>query len=176
MNGTQTTPPAVPPKTSPLAIWSLVLGILSLTCFYILAAIPAVICGHVARSRIKHSAGTLTGDGLALAGMITGYIGVALSVVVLPMMLAIAIPNFVRARNTAQMNACNNRLRQIDGAKQQWALENKKADTETPSKDDLNRYLFHGEFPICPGGGTYTINPVNRDPTCSIPKHCLPTP
>ena len=41
------------PKTSALAIWSLVLGILSLSCFSILSAIPGVICGHKALSKIK---------------------------------------------------------------------------------------------------------------------------
>jgi hypothetical protein len=176
MNGTP--PPPVPnqPKNCGLAIWSLVLGILSLTCFYLFTAIPAVICGHTALSRIKRSGGALTGDGLAIGGLVTGYLGIALSIFLIPLLAAIAIPNFVRARNTAQMNACNNQLRQIDGAKQQWALENKKAETDTPSQDDLKRYLIHGEFPICPGGGNYTINPVNQDPTCSIPKHCLPKP
>jgi len=40
--------------------------------------------------------------------------------------LVIAIPNFIRARNTPARNACVNNLRQINGAKQQWALENQK--------------------------------------------------
>jgi hypothetical protein len=56
------------PKTSALAIWSLVLGILSLVCFTIFAAIPGVICGHKALGKIKRSNGTLTGQGLAIAG------------------------------------------------------------------------------------------------------------
>lgn len=43
------TPPAGP-KTSALAVWSLILGILSLTCFYILSGIPAVICGQTIQS------------------------------------------------------------------------------------------------------------------------------
>jgi hypothetical protein len=59
-------------KTSALAIWSLVLGILSLTCFGFLSGIPAVICGHIARSEIKKSEGRLEGEGMALAGLITG--------------------------------------------------------------------------------------------------------
>jgi len=65
------------PKTSALAIWSLVLGILSLVCFTIFTAIPGVICGHKALSRIKRSNGTLTGQGLAIAGLVTGYMGIA---------------------------------------------------------------------------------------------------
>ena len=150
------------------------MGILSLTCFYLLTAIPAVICGHVAWSRIKRSAGQLTGEGLALAGMITGYIGIALSLVVLPLLLAMAIPNFVKGRKFAQTNACIQNLRIIDGAKQQWALENKREKTDTPTENDLKPYLHLDEFPRCRTGGTYTIGTVSEPPACSIPEHCLP--
>ena len=182
MNGTPPLPPSAQPKTCGLAIWSLVLGILSLACLYILAAIPAVICGHVAHSRVKRSGGALTGEGLALAGLVTGYVGIALSLVVLPLLLAIAVPNFVKARQVAQErqiaqgNACNNNLRQLDGAKQQWALENKKQETDMPTTEQLKALLYRHEFPVCPAGGMYRINPVNKDPTCSIPDHCLPAP
>jgi len=180
----ETSPPATPTsapqaKTSGLAIWSLVLGILSLTCFYILTAIPAVICGHVAKSRIARSAGALTGDGLALAGLITGYIGIALSLFVLPLLLAIAIPNFVKARSTAQMNACINNLRQIDGAIQQWALEQKKDATATVTFTDISDYLKNTV--VCPSGGTtfedsYTLTTVSAVPQCKkVPAtHKLP--
>ena len=47
-------------------------------------------------------------------------------VAIIGLLVAIAIPNFVRARTTSQQNACINNLRQIDGAAQTWALENKK--------------------------------------------------
>jgi hypothetical protein len=149
------------------------LGILSLTCFWLFTAIPAVICGHMAYSRIKRSGGALEGSGLALAGMITGYISIALSIFILPMFLAIAIPNFVKARQVAQTNACVNSLRQIEGAKQTWALENKKTATDTPTRQDLAPYLGQG-WPTCPAGGTYSPNSVQEKPTCSIPTHMLP--
>jgi competence protein ComGC len=162
------------PKTCGLAIWSLVLGILSLICFSILTAIPGVICGHMAYARIKRSAGALTGQGLAIAGLVTGYLGILWAVVMIPMMLAIAIPNFVKARETAQMNACINNLRQIEAAKQEWALENNKQAADTPTQADVAHYLKNGQFPVCPAGGTYTIGAVSNAPTCSIPKHKLP--
>src|SRR5258708_23267703 len=99
-------PPPLGRKTSPLAIWSLVLGclgiVLLLVCIGPLFAIPAVICGHLAYSRIKRSAGALSGEGMALGGLITGYISIGLSVFLIPIMVAIAIPNFVKARQTAQ--------------------------------------------------------------------------
>jgi hypothetical protein len=105
MNGTN--PPPLEnvsqPKTSGLAVWSLVLGILSLACFTtIFAGIPGVICGHKALSKIKQSSGALTGQGLAIAGLVTGYLGIAWAIFAIPVMLAIAIPNFVQARETAQ--------------------------------------------------------------------------
>src|SRR2546429_5803805 len=62
-------------------------------------------------------------------------------VAIIGLLAAIAIPNFVRARTTAQMNACINNLRQIDGAIQQWALEQKKDTTATPAEADVTPYL-----------------------------------
>ena len=52
-------------------------------------------------------------------------------VAIIGLLAAIAIPNFVRARTQSQKNACINNLRQIDGAVQHWALENKQAATAT---------------------------------------------
>ncbi len=163
------------PKTSGLAIWSLILGILSLTCFWLLTAIPAVICGHVAYSRIKRSAGALSGNGLALGGLITGYLSIAFSIFFIPMMAAIAIPNFVKARTTAQMNVCINNLHQIEGAKEAWVVENKKEPKDTPAAQELDAYLKGGFAGLkCPAGGVYSINAAGEKPTCSIPTHRLP--
>ena len=53
-------------------------------------------------------------------------------VAIIGLLATIAIPNFVRARLKAQQSACINNLRQIDGAKQTWALENKAAQTVVP--------------------------------------------
>lgn len=76
----------------------------------------------------------------------------------------------------ALVNACINNLRQMDGAKQQWALENKKTDQSVPTEKEVADYLKDSLFPKCPAGGTYSIKAVNADPTCSIPGHQLPTP
>jgi hypothetical protein len=128
----------------------------------------------MAYSHIKRSSGALAGEGMALAGLITGYLSIALSAILLPMMMAIAIPNFVKARETAQMNACINNLRMIDAAKQEWALENGKKPGDVPTAEDLKPFLKNGVFPICPAGGTYTIGAVSNAPTCSVPGHKLP--
>ena len=89
-------------------------------------------------------------------------------VAIIGLLAAIAIPNFVRARQTAQKNACINNLRQIDGAKQQWGLENKATTGASPAQSDLQPYIKGATFPTCPGGGTYTINDLSTSPTCSL--------
>ncbi len=67
-------------KNSALAITSLVLGILSIPCCSFITGVPAVICGHIARARIKRDP-SLSGDGLALAGLILGYISLVMMVI-----------------------------------------------------------------------------------------------
>jgi chromosome segregation ATPase len=74
----------------------------------------------------------------------------------------------------AQLNTCINHLRQIDAAKQEWALENNKTADAIPTALELLPYLKDSIFPMCPSGGVYTINAVGVPPTCSIPGHVLP--
>ena len=98
-------------------------------------------------------------------------------VAIIGLLAAIAIPNFVRARTTSQMNACINNLRQLDGAKQQWALENKQLPTVTPVNADVTPYLGRGTagtFPLCPANGSYALNALTTAPTCNIATHVLP--
>jgi hypothetical protein len=53
-------------------------------------------------------------------------------------------------------------------------LENEKTVDAIPSVPDLLPYLANMVFPVCPSGGTYTINAVGVPPTCSVPGHVLP--
>jgi TolA-binding protein len=78
------------------------------------------------------------------------------------------------ATDQDKANACINNLRQIDGAKQQWALENKKDANAVPVVNDLLPYFKAGAMPGCPGGGSYTLNNVSMVPTCTIPGHVIP--
>ena len=94
-------------------------------------------------------------------------------VAIIGLLAAIAIPNFVRARTTSQKNACINNLRQIDGAKQQWALETKQPQTATPVLSDIMPYLKNDV--TCPSAGasatfgnSYTIQSVDLKPLCQI--------
>src|SRR5258708_23288199 len=63
---------------------------------------------------------------------------------IIGLLAAIAIPNFLKARSTSQMNACINNLRQIDSAKQQWALETGQKASATAAAADVQPYLGRG--------------------------------
>lgn len=91
-------------------------------------------------------------------------------VAIIGLLAAIGIPNFVRARQTSQTNACINNLRIIDQAKQQWALEYGQISTVTPSSSDLVPYFGRTgtQMPSEPLGGSYNINALTIAPTCSI--------
>lgn len=97
-------------------------------------------------------------------------------VAIIGLLAAIAIPNFVNARTTSQQDACINNLRQIDGAKQTWALEHYVTQTVTPADSDLQPYLGinTGTLPFCPADSneqfatSYSQNNLNVAPTCLI--------
>jgi hypothetical protein len=72
--------PAIVP-TSNMAIISLVAGVLGMTLVPFIGSIVAVITGPMARSEIKESKGALEGDGLALAGLILGWVGIGLTAI-----------------------------------------------------------------------------------------------
>jgi len=95
---------------------------------------------------------------------------------IIGLLATIAIPNFVRARLKAQQNACINNLRQIDGAKQTWALETRPARTP-PSRFSTSSPIWArraGHAPTCPADSansfptSYSINDLQTAPTCLI--------
>ena len=137
-----------PQQTDGKALGSLVLGILSLVGLWLLAGIPAVILGHLAKSNIRKSMGRLTGDGLATAGLIMGY----LSVITLPVVLiiaAIAIPNLLLARMDTNESTAASSLRVINSAQATYASTYPNAGFAR----DLAT-LGPGASAICSGEGT----------------------
>jgi len=89
-------------------------------------------------------------------------------VAIIGLLAAIAIPNFVKARAASQKNACIANLKQMDGAKATWALEQKKVSTDTPVDTDLfGSTQYIRDKPECPGGGTYALNDVQTKPSCT---------
>ena len=98
---------------------------------------------------------------------------------IIGLLAAISIPNYVRASTQSQKTVCINNLRQIDTATQQWALENKEADSTAVAFTDISSYLKYAV--VCPAGGTafsnsYTLNGTTNKPTCQrVPStHVLP--
>ena len=90
-------------------------------------------------------------------------------VAIIGLLAAIAIPNFVKARTSSHKNACIANLKQFEGAKATWALENKKTSADTPNTTDLyGATNYIRDEPKCPGGGTYNLNQVDQKPTCSL--------
>jgi prepilin-type N-terminal cleavage/methylation domain-containing protein len=91
-------------------------------------------------------------------------------IAIIGLLAAIAIPNFVRARETAQLNSIVSNLRITEGAKDQWALENKKGTGSLPVVSDLAPYLKNVNFPATGVvGETYHINPVGILATATTP-------
>jgi prepilin-type N-terminal cleavage/methylation domain-containing protein len=100
-------------------------------------------------------------------------------VAIIGLLAAIAIPNFVKARATSQMNACINNLRQIDAACNEFALEKGKTTGYAFSyPSDLTPYIklnSASSIPPCPAGGTYTVATLGTLPQESCSLSTLPT-
>jgi len=170
-----------PPETSGMAIGSLVSGIFS---FFFPAAIAAIVLGHIARSNIRKSAGRLTGDGMALAGLILGYLGLAFIPVIL-ILAAIAIPNLLRARIAANEAMAVSSIRSITSAETRYAESHRSAGYTCSLSDlrnDIDDRLAEGqkygyvfELRGCAGEGSGTpntkyqvvANPMTRNQTGS---------
>ena len=98
-------------------------------------------------------------------------------VAIIGLLAAIAIPNFVKARNTAQANACINNMRQIDSAIQQWALETGKKDSDAPDATAVATYIKGNAMPRCPAGGDYQLAAsVGTTPVVTCPNEASTPP
>jgi len=90
-------------------------------------------------------------------------------VVIIGILLAVAVPNFIRARESSRAKSCVSNLKSINGAKEQWAMDNKKTAADTPLDTDLYGVAKYVKVtPVCPGGGSYTLGAVSAEPTCSV--------
>lgn len=83
--------------------------------------------------------------------------------------IAIAVPGFFRARELSRQRSCQENQQKIDGAKQQWAIDNRMGATATPDWSDLvGNTAYLRKTPVCTGGGTYTIGSLEENPSCSL--------
>ena len=158
-----TTPSTPPPlsvspsaqATSSLAIWRLVLGILSF-CAVCITGIPAVILGILALVKISKSPATLKGQGLAIGGLVTGVLGTFLTFIT----AAIMIPAIVQARAAAYQAVCLNNTKQLMVASLQYAAEHDDAMPGT--LDQLKPYLGGTQTAVAP---KLLVCPLATDPT-----------
>jgi prepilin-type N-terminal cleavage/methylation domain-containing protein len=105
-------------------------------------------------------------------------IEIMIVILIIAVLLAIAIPNFLRARETSRARTCQANLRMIETAKEQWAMDYRKTATDTPPASELvNNYIkgTGGVLPACPADGTYTIGNVSTRPSCSIGTNSTPS-
>ncbi|MDR3708373.1 MAG: prepilin-type N-terminal cleavage/methylation domain-containing protein [Capsulimonadaceae bacterium] len=120
----------------------------------------------------------------ALRRKAAGFTLVEIMIVVLiiGILLAIAIPNFVTARNSARAKGCVGNLKQIDSAKQQYIMDTKQNSTfafsaasaysGTTANELVPNYIR--SFPTCPAGGTYAVNSGTSNPTCTYSDATYP--
>lgn len=88
-------------------------------------------------------------------------------VAIIGMLCAMAIPSFVKAREQSRLRSCVNSLRQINGAKDQWALEAGKTTGDVCDMSDIMPYLKRTE-PKCPIGSTaYVVNIIGASAECN---------
>jgi len=127
--------PLAPPQTSGKAVISLICG---LFFFFFPISIVAVVFGHLSLSEIRKSAGRLTGNGLAIAGLVLGYAGLA----ALPVLIiaAIAIPNLLRARIAANESSAIASVRRLNVAETVHSQAHLEAGY-TCSLSDLNQSI-----------------------------------
>jgi prepilin-type N-terminal cleavage/methylation domain-containing protein len=103
-------------------------------------------------------------------------IEIMIVVLIIGILLAIAIPNFVRARESSRQKACISNLKQIQSAKEQWAMDNRKGQTDSVAIAALvGATLYMKDTPKCPAGGAYDAGAdVNANPTCDYANTTFP--
>ena len=95
-------------------------------------------------------------------------------VLIIGILLAIAIPNFIKARETSRTKSCIANLRQMDAAKEQWAMDNNASNGSAVTGGLATLVGAAGYIkatPSCPSGGTYTLGAIGTDPVCTIAGH-----
>ena len=88
-------------------------------------------------------------------------------VLIIGILLAMATPQWIKARETTRTRSCLKNLQEIESAKDRWAMEYKRPSGSAVAEADIAGEFLKGNFPLCPSGGTYTIGNVDAFPSCS---------
>lgn len=91
-------------------------------------------------------------------------------VTIIGLLVIVSLSRFIKALEERQKNACVENLRQIVAAKEKWTAAENKKQGDPVYEEELKKYIKGGRFPVCPGGGKYTIGAVGEMPTCSLEK------
>jgi len=100
-------------------------------------------------------------------------IEICMVVLLIGILVSIAVPNIMNARDSATTKGCISNLSEIDSAKELIKVDLKLQDNVVPTISELAP-MYIKNFPLCPMGGKYSINAIITSPTCSFPKHVLP--
>jgi prepilin-type N-terminal cleavage/methylation domain-containing protein len=96
-------------------------------------------------------------------------------VLIIGILLAIAVPNFIKARETSRTKSCLANLKQIDAGKEQYMMDKNTTTAPGALTDLVGATLYIKNTPTCPSGGAYTVGAADAAPTCSIgTPHVLP--
>lgn len=99
-------------------------------------------------------------------------IEVMIVVMITGILISIAVPNFIRSRETSRRKACVSNLKKIDGAKEQFAMDTGKATGDAVAMGDLAPAYLR-DTPVCPSDGVYTVGSIGETPVCSSAGHAL---
>jgi hypothetical protein len=163
-------------RTTRIALAGLVLGILGLVGLAPLTSIPAIVCAHMARDRIRHGEGKIRGRRMATAAAALGYIGIALTIATVPFIIAgpVISPGSLPEETLPVTDRCRKNLLLIAFAKEEATYDMGLSEGDTVTAEQLRPYMRDGfEDLRCPEGGAYIINPVGRGPECSVEGHEL---
>jgi competence protein ComGC len=134
-----------------MAITSLVLGVLSVVGCAFITSIPAIITGHIALKRSRKAPQKFSGEGLAIAGLVMGY----LSLVLIPILAAIMLPALAKAKEKAQRIQCVNNLKQIGLGARIWATDH--GDKFPQDFTSMSNELSSPKMLVCPADRFKTI-------------------
>lgn len=96
------------------------------------------------------------------------YLSITIPVCVL---IAVALPGFVGAKETMQRNNCVANQKQMTGALTQWADKQGKSAGERVALSDIASLLKGGKVLECPAGGSYLVSRSRKLVECSLPEH-----
>jgi hypothetical protein len=131
--------------------------------FAIMYTVPAIFLAVVGWRLIRKRNRPLSKVGKTVIALVMASL--------LGIVVVIVIPDFVRMRYSSSQNACINTLRELQAAKQEWALEKEKTNGAMVTIEDITPYVqldANGHIPKCPAGGTYILGRVGEDVRCSI--------